>query len=121
MHEKNTKTPQKFDCDEFFINWYKLLLCCPISIGIILGIVISLYISKGGTTNSEQGGTINSKQGIIGGAIGFCAGLATGALTLAVGLGICFFKNRNSSSQTESDDNQEAQNPIDTTIDLNPR
>jgi hypothetical protein len=112
MHEENGKTSQKFEWDGFLINWYKLLLCSPILMGLILGIVIPLYILKEETTNK-------SKEGMIGAVTGGAAGLVTGGTILGALGGICFFKNRQHLSQAESDDNQQLEGDT-TTMTVNP-
>jgi len=113
MHEENSKTTQKHHWEEFLINWYKLLLCSPILMGLILGIVIPIYILKEETTNK-------SKEGMIGAVIGGAAGLVTGGTILGALGGICFFKNKPHPSQAESDENQQSGKDNATTMTVNP-
>ena len=113
MREENSETTQKYHLEEFLINWYKLFLYGPVSIGLTLGIIIPIYILKEETTNK-------SKEGMIGAVIGGAAGLVISGITLGVLGGICFFKNKPHPSQAESNENQQSEEDNTTTMTVNP-
>ncbi|KPJ67544.1 MAG: hypothetical protein AMJ43_04660 [Coxiella sp. DG_40] len=103
-HEEND---QKYDESYSYLKWCKLLYLLPASMAAIFGTVTYVYFSKGDT----------DKFGKV--AIGAGTGCITGLITAASTLGLCFFKNRHSSSQIESDENSQSEKDT-TTMTVNP-